>query len=579
MSDLGINFEDLRTAVDWSVRQLGTPRNKRIEAIRQYVGSHYAEGGTDKVVPTNFLELAITIYVQQLAAQSPQALISTKIPALKPHAKAAEIAINQIPAEIKLGDTLRRAVIEALFSFGVVKTGLCSYGHEFMGHDCGQAFADLVGVDDYFCDMSATTREAMQFEGDDYWLNIEDARDLYDGKRSSIEPDPHTIHGDAGEQRAESVSSDEGASLYREKVHLRDVWLPRNGKVLTYGIKSFKIFNIVNWDGPEDGPYHMLGFSEVPGNLLPLPPVALWRDLHELGNNLFRKLGRQADAKKTVAAFQGGNDDDVNRLQMAKDGEGIQYNGQKPESITVGGIDPATLAFFLQVKDNFAYFAGNLDTLGGLAPMTDTVGQDKLLTEAASARVNFMQGQTFGFVNSIFKSLAWYEWTDPVRKRSVDKPVKGSTIFVNQEWSEETREGDWLDYHFEIDAYSMQADSPQTKLQKIGQALERYIFPSIPLIQQQGGSIDFEELTSLISRLGNIPELNDIVRFTGTDENAPTPEGNADPALMPSNTTRTYERVNRPGATRHGKDDVLSRVLMGAGAQPAEMATLDRKVS
>jgi len=578
MSNLGVNFNHLRTAVDWSIRQFEVPRQKRLEAIQQYVGKHYASNGSAKVVPTNFLELAVMIYVQQLAAQAPRALVTANVPALKPFAFSTEIAINQIPEEIDLGATLRNAVVEALFSFGVVKVGMCSSGVSVLGHDQGESFADLVSIDSYFCDMSAKTRAGIQFEGDDYWIPVDDARAMYEGKDSNIEPDRHTVTGDNGEERAESVSTDEGAELYREKVWLRDVWLPDQHKLCTYGVKSLRVFRVIDWDGPEGGPYKMLGFSDVPGNLLPLPPVALWRDLHNLGNNLFRKLGRQADAKKTVAAFQGGNDDDVEAFKKAADGEGIMYNGKKPESLSAGGVDAPTLAFYLQVRDLFSYFAGNLDTMGGLAPMTETIGQDKLLGDAASARLNYMRGRTLSFSKDIFKALAWYEWTNPVRERIVLKPVKGTDITLRRAWSPETREGNWLDYNFDIDSFSMQADTPSIKLQKIGSYLERFVIPMIPLIQQQGGQIDFKELTALTARLSNVPEINEIVRFGEPMATQPE-QGNSQPSMMPAHTTRTYERVNRAGATRHGKDDVMSRLLMGGNVQPSEGAALGKAIS
>ena len=581
MGTIRVNFEHLRTAVDWSIRQFETPRNKRIEAIRQYVGNHYADGGSDKVVPTNFLELAVTIYMQQLAAQAPRAMVTARTPSLKPYAYSTEIAINQIPEEIGLADTLRRAVVEALFAFGVVKVGMAHAGVSILGHDQGQPFADLVSIDSYFCDMAAKTRASMQFEGDDYWIPIEDARSIYGNEAKDLDPDKHTVTGQDGAERAESISTDEGADLYREKVWLRDVWLPRTHQLVTYAVQSARVLRVVDWDGPEGGPYKMLGFSDVPGNLLPLPPVALWRDLHELANSLFRKLGRQADAKKTVAAFQGGNNEDVEALKRASDGDGIRYNGQKPEQITVGGIDAPTLAFYIQCKDLFAYFGGNIDALGGLAPMSETIGQDEMMRQGAGARMDFMRARMTAFTRDIFKALAWYEWTDPVRERVIEKPVKGTGITVRNKWSEETREGDWLDYNFDIDVYSMQADTPSAKLQKIGMALERYVFPAIPLLQQQGGQIDFKELMALIARLGNIPELTDLVKFGEPPPEQPM-QGNPNPAKevgMPAHTTRTYERVNRPGASRHGKDDVMSRVLMGAGVQASEGASLMRGVA
>ena len=575
---LGVNFEDLRKAVDWSISQFETPRNNRVEAIRQYVGNHYSDGGTDKVVPTNFLELAVMIYMQQLAANAPKAMVKTSISALRPFAYATEIALNQIPEEIGLADTFRRAVVEALFSFAVVKVGIASSGVSVLGHEYGRPFADLVSIGNYFCDMSAKTRAGIQFEGDDYWIPVEDAREMFDGKASNLEPDKYTVTGANGEARAESVSTSEGAELYKDKVWCRDVWIERNHKLVTYGVKSEKLFRIVDWDGPEGGPYKMLGFSDVPDNLLALPPVALWRDLHLLGNNLFRKLSRQADAKKTVAVFAGGNDEDVERLKKAKDGEGIRYSGQRPEAVTVGGIDNAGLAFFLQVRDLYSYFAGNLDSMGGLSPMADTVGQEKMMGEAANARVNFMRTRTLDFARDIFKALAWYEWTDPVRTRIVEKPVKGADFSVRSTWSAETREGDWLDYNFDIDAHSMSADSPEIKLQKIGAAMERFVFPAAPLIKEQGGEIDFQKLMSNVAKLGNIPELNDIVVFREPPEE-PQEKGSSEPTRMPANTTRTYERVNRPGATRSGKDDVMSRLLMGSKVQDSEAASIGRTVS
>jgi hypothetical protein len=100
----------------------------------------------------------------------------------------------------------------------------------------------------------------------------------------------------------------------------------------------------------------------------------------------------------------------------------------------------------------------------------------------------------------------------------------------------------------------------------------------MPFIQQQGGGIDGQKFIDLISEYSNIPELKNIITFQALSQSNPI-EGNPEPAGMPANTTRTYERVNRPGATRHGKDDVFSRLLMNGNVQGAEGATLTREVS
>ena len=101
----------------------------------------------------------------------------------------------------------------------------------------------------------------------------------------------------------------------------------------------------------------------------------------------------------------------------------------------------------------------------------------------------------------------------------------------------------------------------------------------MPFIQQQGGEIDFKALVQLIADLGNTPELTDVIRFRDPFDVVP-PSGSPEPTVAkPASTKRTYERVNRPGATRSGKDDVMSRVLMGVGVQGSEMATMGRRVS
>lgn len=579
----GVNFEKLVAAVEWSIQRLGTPRKNRIEAVKQLVGMHYSDDGADQRVPTNFLELASTIYSRQLAARAPRVLVTAKNQKLRPHAMSMELALNQLPDELGMNDTMHKAVIEALFSFAVVKVGICSSGKEVLGYDYGEPFIDLVDLDDYFCDMSVKIRKRMQFEGNDYWVSLDVAREMYtQGDPAELKADEHTHTNDQGDDRAESISSEGGADLYDDRVWLRDVWLPAERKMVTYGVVSKKLFRVVDWDGPGTGPYITLGFSDVPGNLLPLPPVALWRDLHELGNAVFRKLGKQADNRKTVALFAGGNDESVDRLKSARDGDGITYTGQKPEQLTMGGIDQATLLFYSQLRDINSYFAGNLDTMGGLAPQTDTLGQDAMLAEAANARLKHMKAQVYEFAKSIFKVLAWYEWTDPERKRLIAKTLPGTDISIDLTWSKETRRGEFVNYNFDIDVFSMQDDSPETKLQKVAMALERFIFPVLPQLEAQGAHLDLKSMIELVAKLSDLPELNRIVVFDEKPEEPPVagnPEPEGERSYKPAVTTRRYERVNRPGATRPGKTDVMARLLAGGNVQESEGATLGRAVS
>lgn len=566
-------FGRLHSAIEWSNRQLETPRKKRLEAIRQFVGYHYSDGGSLRKVPVAFLKLAIDIYVRSLAPRTPRALFTTKTAWLRPIAANFELAVNRIPDEIDLQATFRKVVTEALFSLGIVKCGLGA-SSALAGREKSDTFVDCVTLDNLVIDMAAESLDQIAYIGNDYWMDHEKVMEsdwFPKDRKEGLKSDEYAIIGPAGEERAKSVGVNESVSLYRDKVWLRDVWLPEEQLMVTYGVRSKKILKEVEWDGPECGPYYLLGFSGVPGNLLPLAPVAIWRDLHELGNALFRKLGRGADAQKRVLGFPGGHEHDVESFQKSRDGDGCAFNGPEPKILDAGGIDPKTLAFYLQVRDLFSYFAGNLDSLGGLSPQTSTVGQDRLLGESASAQLRDMAGSVIEFARKLFRALAYYEWHDPVKRRRLEKPIPGTPFSIPVEWNRKTRRGKFEDYDLDIDVFSLQDDSPDIKLQKLGVVVQQYVLPLLPAIQQAGGTLDAQALLRLVSRYADLPELDEIVTFV---QDATDAGGGA--AEMPSQTTRTYERVNRPGATPQGKSDVLQRVLLGDRPQESEMAAIGR---
>ena len=565
----GVDFERLVSAVDSSIRQLETPRNNRLSAIREYCGTHYADGGAEKVVPTNLLELATTIYVQNLVSGSPRALVSTNVHSLRPFAKKMESVLNQIPDEIGLKETLQHCVLEALFSVAVVKVGI-SPGKE---HD--EPFVDIVSLDNYFVDMTAKNRRQIQFEGNTYWMDLEDARRLYGAR--DLERDEHTTSQD-GIDTADSITSDESGETLRDRIMLRDVYIHSTGRLVTYAVTQGKLLRDVPWDGPDGSPYVTLGFSDVPGNILPLPPAALWRDLHDLANSLFRRIARQAEARKTVATFSGGNNDDIQNLRRARDGEGIVYNGPKPELLSLGGVDSTSLAFFLQVKDLFTYLAGNLDNLGGLSPQAETATQEKLIAQAGSARIRAMGGRIDDFCRAIFKRLAWYLWTDPVRKSRYVKSVKGTDIEIVGEWTPETRDGDFLDYDFNVDVYSLQEDSPATKLQKFALVFQQYILPLLPEFQAQGARLNLQAVLDYVARYGNLPEVGEFVEFMSQDGTPQPPvggqEGSNKPYVPTMNHTGPREYIRRDvasGGTVQGRDAAMAQLLMGANARPEQI--------
>jgi hypothetical protein len=504
-------FSNLKRSIEWSNQQLRFPRKERLEAIKQMVGTHYMERGSDKIMPLNMSKLAVDIYGRFLIPNAPRAMITTRRDDLKPTAANFELAINQIPDEIDLEMTLRKFVIEALFMMGTVKVGL-SYETEIQGQPYGDKFVDLVTQDDYFFDMSAKSMDLRQYQGNDYWVDLDEVEG-WGWSKKDLKADEFTTTGPEGESRAEGISVDSSASVFRERVWLRDVFIPSDRLVITYGVKSGNILHVVKWRGLTNGPYYDLGFSYVPGNLLPLPPVSVWRDLNELNNGLLRKLGSQADSQKSVLGFNSGDVEGVEAFKQARDGDGIRYNQSPPTELTTGGVDARTLAFFLQVKQLTSYIAGNLDSLGGLAPMSQTIGQDRLLGEAAGAQLRDMSTQVVKVVRDIYTALAWYEWNDPIKTRDLQKKIPDTDQTIPVKWNRESKVGDFDFYDLDIDVYSLQDNSPAVKLQKIGAIVGQYVLPLMPLIQQQNGVVNVQKILQDVAKYSDMHEVESYVEF------------------------------------------------------------------
>lgn len=567
------DFLRLTESVDWSIKRLDMVRRERFRAIRQYVGTHYSEGGADRKVPVNFLQLAIKTYQRALAARIPRALLSAKVPGMKPIAADLEIAVNLIPDEIALGKTFRRFVKEALFTMGILKMGLHSVGN-LLGHNYGEIFVDLITLDDYVLDMTAKERAHIQYEGNDYWVTRDELRDSPEFSNAQIEKlseeeEDDYVLGENGQYTAQAVGIGESSvTAFKKRIHLRDLWLPQEGLVVTYAVKSKTLVDQVEWDERAPcGPYAILGLDDVPGNLLPLAPSGLWMDLHELSNALFRKLSKQADGAKSVMAFREGDETGATNFKDAFHGDGITYTGAEPRELKTSGVDSKTLAFFLTVKELQSYYSGNIDALGGLAPQTETLGQDRLLTESASAQLRDMQGLVVEVARDVFRMLAYYEWKNPVKERTLKKPIPGLEGQVLEvPWNRSSRQGDFNAFDLEIDVYSLIDDSPNLKLQRLGLIMQQYILPFMPLIERDNGIVNVQALLNLVAKYADLPELRNLVTFPTDDPSEQQQNMRIHGAQSPGG-LRQYEHVSRP-ATPGGassNQSLIQQLLAGGG--------------
>lgn len=581
----------LRNSIRNARQKMKPFREKRMDLLKQFVGYNYSNDGAEDRVPVNLLDLAITIYLQNLSAKSPRIMCSTQHMELKNQALMLEMALNHLLPKIRFADSMRRFVIDALFSWGIVKVGLeqSSDAERIDGftHAAGQPFVDVIDLDDWFFDVNAKRWDQIAFCGNRYRIPLADAKvkeEFDPAVRSRLVETQMFENNEWGESPV-TISSGSGGEreFYEPLVELEDVWIPRENKIITLAseMQDLPPLQTIKWKGPAEGPYIQLGFSEVPGNIYPKAPAMNFMDLHELTNMLFRKLGRQAERAKTIAGVMDGGEEDGQRVIKANDGEMVKLNQpDRVREFKFGGADPQNLAFFLKVEETFSRMAGNLDTLGGLSPQAGTLGQEELLQQGSSKKMQDMQSRTVEAVRAVVRQIAWYLWHDPLIQLPLTYQHPAG-VKIPMTFSAEDKKGDYWEYDIDIDPYSMTEQSPGAKLQAMMNIVQQLVIPMAPQIQQQGGTVDFQLLFETIAKYGNTPEVNQILKFQSPPQSPQEPQVSAPPQKgvpPPAQTQHTSVRVNRGGATARGKTNALISQLIGGGTSPQEQAMSERRV-
>ena len=200
--------------------------------------------------------------------------------------------------------------------------------------------------------------------------------------------------------------------------------------------------------------------------------------------------------------------------------------------------------------------------MGGLGSQSPTLGQDRLLAENASTRLSEYQDRTRDAVEQACQAVAGYVWDDPLSEIPIVKTAMG--VEVTSTYAPEMRQGEFVDYNFRLDVYSMQDQTPESIANSLVETMERSILPLSQQAEQQGLTLDVRKWIDVLAESRNLPQLRDL--WTSLD--APILP-NDNPQTKSPNTTRRYVRENRASMTGPGKDALLTQALLGKKMQPA----------
>jgi hypothetical protein len=550
-------------------------QNKGRQAL--YAGHGYGANEEEVDTPLNVYNLALRIYQRRLISGDPRANVRATSPEASPEAYELSLACEQLFREINLRDTLKEVVHQGLESIGIVKVAMTPREmDESQGflHDAEQPFCDSVLLENFAYDTNAKKWEDIDWCGDRYRLPLNDLLGnprwkqevvaTLDKNTTRQDEDLRQSPGDESVQRMgvqDSVFQDE----LRQYVTVWDIWLPREKLMITIPDGQGQPLRVERWEGPENGPYHLLRFDPIPGNIMPVSPGGHLEALAKLLNRAIRKLGNQLDRQKTnptiTPAAQ--NRGDGTTITDCLDGQPIVVQDPKNiGEIRSGGVDQQSYAFTQGLISLYSWLGGNIDSLGGLASNADTASQQEMELTGANTLIEELTDKFNGFLGRVMTDLGWYIYSDPQGTRKLIKRIEGTDWEIPVSWGPERRSRSFFLFEFEVDAFSTRNRSPEQRLGMVMDILPRMMqmAQAKMAFAQTGDELDTESLWRLIARYTGLTELSELIRSSGVPITAEP--GKAD--RMPS--------ANVPGVPHEYIRRNVSSGGGGAGQAPGQQA-------
>lgn len=487
-----VSPKKLQQAVNRGFERLANFRGARMHFLNEYTGAYYDK--TTGTVGDNALNMifnAVRVLLPTMVMNFPKHTIVTPYLQSKQYANLLALALDQHDMKIKIRDTYRAAIVDAIFTLGVLKTGLCASDSilamdDLEAHiDPGTVYTEKVDFDNWVVDPNS--REHMfkdaAFMGDRITVPRHTLLESGLYNNDLIEKLPQMNANNDRDKRAASLSMrnihmEENAD-FEDDVEIVELWVPSANAIVTVPGGKDVIFDdylrIDDYYGVKEGPYTLLSLTPpVPGNPLPIPMVGIWNDLHVLSNRMAKKIIEQAERQKDITAYKRAASDDAKELQNAGDGEAIAV--EDPDSVKVlsfGGQQHSNENHLASLQAWFNMMAGNPEQVGGQHIDAKSATAANILSQNAGVTLEDMKDMVYIMAADEARRRAWYFHTDPLMQiplvnrqkmpgQITIDPMSGMPTLMPPAMQDvqviltpEARSGDFIDFMFKIEPESM----------------------------------------------------------------------------------------------------------------------------
>lgn len=519
---------NLHKLVKVGFNKMETFRKARLRFFQQYTSRFYGRSESDwgaedkKAAPINLIHQAVTTLLPNLIYNDPKFKCRTNYMGYRQYADMLATATNEVMYRMKYSRTLRKVITDAIFMAGFTKTGIAVSGQTLdldgTELDIGAPYAERVDPDDMVLDPMARDWEEQVLIGNKFCLPLAQLQmsGLYDPdllKKYQQNYSDQMRNSARGLSTSYNMASE--ADEATQMMELVELYIPSDKIIVTIpyapdgGCEEY--LNVVDYEGPDNGPYKMLGFAFVPDNILPVAPAMIWYDLHMLANRIARKIARQAERMKQVLAYEANAVEDAQEVIDSDDGDSIRVdNIDGIKEIRFGGTNDDAYKFAEWCKGNFSEMANSLEMLSGASgDDASTATEAQILNANSSVRLADMQQLVYHHVAEVGTDIAKILHEDPLIELPLITRVGGEEQQVV--YTPEMRVGRWFDYNISVQPMSMARQDPNVKVKRMLEFASSVIPAAANAFQMLGPAFNIQGFLALIAREVGIEEADEII--------------------------------------------------------------------
>lgn len=495
-------------------------RSFMFKASQEFAGPWYENDiPTNRAGPThpvNILATMVDTYMPSLVGHQWDVTVDAKMAGLEGDAKMRSLRLTHLVDEIKLAETDRRVVLDAMFAGeGIYNIGIKSGMEEIMVdgelYDFGQPFVKRIAPGDFISDPTSRHRMEDRWQAHRFIADREALLEAGIGDPERVKVLPTiTMDQCLKDPNSPLVGMSDDDLISDDLVYLWHISIWDGKKSIVCVIPDLEgyddfIVEPVEYMGPERGPYEFLSFNIVPDRATPVSMAMRLMDLHMAVRHVSSRIVEHIiETKRNIIYDSTTGQETAMRIKESEDDKPIPGDPDSVKEVTSGGlIDQFNKGY--EVLMNMADAMGaSLQQTAGRKGVADTATEASIIAGKSQGLIDAMNLPTSTARRNIIRRLSWYEDTAPARQQVYGVQVAPGMI-IDVLYDPATREGDYGDFGYNARIRTATPMDSNTRLARLGQILQ-VLPPWLQFVGSMGGNV--EAGLRLVS--DDFPEMDNV---------------------------------------------------------------------